>query len=189
MGSRDALATSWLRRPLEGELRDRSVLERNTYPEKLVFAVPSFLPFRSSLSWARAFRRRRCCPPSRRPPATHERPIVRAWLSGTRHGRQTATRRCLHSRSARSHVRRETFVAPQRWPVRPVVFGRPDFPLGMLGVAPARAGCGGHGFSLRLPKGRRRAGGRLPRFGGNRRPVESPRRVHRDHHRPTVSHG
>ena len=88
-----------------------------------------------------------------------------------------------------SHVGRETFVAPQRWPVRPVVFGRPDFPLGMLGVAPARAGCGGHGFSLRLPKGRRRAGGRLLRFGGDRRPVESPRRVHRDHHRPTVSHG
>src|SRR5664279_6194934 len=43
MGSRDALATSWLRRPLGGELRDRSVLERNTYPEKLVFAVPGLL--------------------------------------------------------------------------------------------------------------------------------------------------
>ena len=72
----------------------------------------AFLPFRSSLSWARAFRRRFCCPPSRRPPATHERPIVRAWLSGTRHGRQTATRRCLHPRSARQPRRPRNLRRP-----------------------------------------------------------------------------
>jgi hypothetical protein len=31
--------------------------------------------------------------------------------------------------------------------------------------------------------------GKTPAVRGDRRPVESPRRVHRDHHRPTVFHG
>jgi len=66
----------------------------------------------------------------------------------------------------RSHVGRETFVASQRWPVRPVVFGRSGLPLRMLGVAPTRAGCGGHAFSLRPPKGRGRIGGKPLRFAG-----------------------
>ena len=61
----------------------------------------------------------------------------------------------LHS----SDVGRETFFTSQRWPVRPVVEGRSGLPLGMLGVAPAWAGCGGHACSLRQPHGRMRIGG------------------------------
>src|ERR1035437_4112360 len=58
-----------------------------------------------------------------------------------------------------SDVGRETFLTSQRWPVRPVVGGRSGLPLGMLGVAPAWAGCGGHACSLRQPHGRMRIGG------------------------------
>src|ERR1035437_8704055 len=64
----------------------------------------------------------------------------------------------LHS----SDVGRETFLTSQRWPVRPVVEGRSGLPLGMLGVAPAWAGCGGHGCSLRHAQGRMRIGGVPP---------------------------
>src|SRR5664279_6039403 len=55
----------------------------------------------------------------------------------------------LHS----SDVGRETFFTSQRWPVRPVMEGRSGLPLGMLGVAPAWTGCGGHACSLRQPQG------------------------------------
>ena len=52
-------------------------------------------------------------------------------------------------------VGRETILASHRWPVWPEVSDRFGFPLGMIGVTPARAGCGGHGISLPLPKTRR----------------------------------
>ena len=61
-----------------------------------------------------------------------------------------------------SDVGRETVFTSQRWPVRPVVEGRSGLPLGMLGVAPAWAGCGGHACSLRQPQGRMRIGGVPP---------------------------
>jgi hypothetical protein len=67
----------------------------------------------------------------------------------------------LHS----SDVGRETFFTSQRWPVRPVMEGRSGLPLGMLGVAPAWTGCGGHVCSLRQPQGRRRIGGAPPARG------------------------
>jgi hypothetical protein len=86
-----------------------------------------------------------------------------------------------------SDVGRETFVASQRWPVRPVVEGRSGLPLGMLGVAPAWASCGGHACSLRQPQGRRRIGGGASGSGTTRELekslAESPATITR----PTVS--
>src|SRR5664280_1574941 len=46
-----------------------------------------------------------------------------------------------------SHISGEAFVTSQRWPVRPEVEGGSRLPLGMLGVAPAWAGCGRHAFN------------------------------------------
>jgi len=72
-----------------------------------VFVVPSSSSseVRCWLSAVHAFRRGRCRPPSPQPPATRERPIVRASLSGIPHGQQTATRRRRHPRSARQRRR------------------------------------------------------------------------------------
>ena len=75
----------------------------------------------------------------------------------------------LHS----SDVGRETFFTSQRWPVRPIVEGRSGLPLGMLGVAPAWTGCGGHVCSLRQPQGRRRIGG-VPPVRGRPESLKSP---------------
>jgi hypothetical protein len=75
----------------------------------------------------------------------------------------------LHS----SDVGRETFFTSQRWPVRPVMEGRSGLPLGMLGVAPAWTGCGGHVCSLRQPQGRRRIGG-VPPVRGRPESSKSP---------------
>jgi hypothetical protein len=72
-----------------------------------------------------------------------------------------------------SDVGRETVFTSQRWPVRPVVEGRSGLPLGMLGVAPAWAGCGGHACSLRQPQGRMRIGG-VPPVRGQPKSLISP---------------
>ncbi len=63
-----------------------------------------------------------------------------------------------------SHISRETFIASQGRPVRPEMRGRLGFPIGMLGVAPTRAGCGGHALSLRHPEVEGESGGRYLRY-------------------------
>ena len=60
------------------------------------------------------------------------------------------------------HVRRETLVTSQGWPVRPEVTDWSGLALGMLAVAPTGAVCGGHALILRQPGNPQQIGGRQP---------------------------